>query len=405
MSKLFALENDNTEDLLPVDAVSPEESQVAEAQLETDAEVTETDALANAVDEGSDAAGDMEEVEDLVADAAENGEGLDTVAAEAVRLSVQAICKRVGADPKAVYSLYATENFSSPSARKANTQIALEGVAEFLKDMWKRLKAALSRMWEKVKAFWAKHLSSLGQVKKALESTKAKVKANSGKLKGPSFIDKAPSGLASAFAGKGDVTKKSVQEYLDAQGEISNMAVGVTKAMEALASNVSDVGSLGKAMAAFTSMVKSEDKGVLIIGGELLKIRADVDDDGKNFRLDVTRDPVEDKDEDRAMQVADKAELISMLDTTLAIIKNAEQVRKDSDKSEQAGRDALAKIEKAITADNLTPEVKDALRVNMNVLYRMSAQGAKIRGICASQNVRAAKAVIAFTNVCLKQYK
>ena len=59
----------------------------------------------------------MEEVEGLVEDAVENGEGLDPVAAEAVRISVEAICARIGANPKAVYPLYATENFASASSR------------------------------------------------------------------------------------------------------------------------------------------------------------------------------------------------------------------------------------------------------------------------------------------------
>lgn len=404
MSKLFALENDNIDALSEVDAISPEEGATAEAQVEVDAEVAETEALATAVDEGTDAAADMEEVEALVADAAENGEGLDTVAAEAVRLSVQAICKRVGADPKSVYSLYATENFASPSARKANTQIALEGVGEFLKDMWKRLKAALTRMWEKVKAFWAKHVSSLGSVKKALEATKAKVKASSGKLKGAAFIEKAPSALVSAFAGKGDLDAKAVQAYIDAQQEIASGANITTKAAESVAATVGgDLDKVSEALKKVIDGVKAEDNGTKIVGGEILKVRFYVDDEGKNVRLDVQREPVEDKDEERGLVVPEKAELIKLLDGALEVVKKAEQVRKDAEKSEQAGRDALAKIEKAI--NDATDDQKPALRAGMSALYRFTAQGAKLRGIAASQNVRLAKAVIAFTNVCLKQYK
>lgn len=404
MSKLFALENDNIDALPEVDAISPEEGATAEAQVEVDAEVAETEALATAVDEGTDAAGDMEEVEALVADAAENGEGLDTVAAEAVRLSVQAICKRVGADPKSVYSLYATENFASPSARKANTQIALEGVGEFLKDMWKRLKAAMVRMWEKVKAFWAKHVSTLGRVKKALEATKAKVKASSGKLSGKAFIEKAPSGLVSAFAGKGDLDAKAVQAYIDAQQEIASGANITTKAAEAVAATVGgDLDKVSEALKKVIDGVKAEDKGTKIVGGEILKVRFDVDDEGKNARLDVQREPVEDKDEERGLVVPEKVELIKLLDGALEVVKNAEQVRKDAEKSEQAGRDALAKIEKAI--NGATDDQKPALRAGMSALYRFTAQGAKVRGIAASQNVRLAKAVIGFTNVCMKQYK
>lgn len=406
MSKLFALENDNIEALPDVDAISPEEGATAEAQVEVDAEVAETEALATAVDEGTDAAGDMEEVETLVADAAENGEGLDTVAAEAVRLSVQAICKRIGADPKSVYSLYATENFASPSARKANTQIALEGVGEFLKDMWKRLKAAMVRMWEKVKAFWAKHVSTLGRVKKALEATKAKVKASSGKLNGKAFIEKAPSSLVSAFAGKGDLTVASVQFYLDSQKTIAAGATTTTDLLEAVGKNATDIAALRTAVGRTVSTIKADKTGIAIVGGEVLTMKFDGDDESKSLRLDVQREPLADVEEERGMPIPDKSAVIGLIDGALEVVKTVEQIRKDAEKSEQVGRDALVKMEKVITdAANQTPQQKEALRAGMSALYSFSAQGVKIRNIIASQGVRVSKAVITYATVCVKQYK
>ena len=162
----------------------------------------------------------MEQVEELVEQAAEEGEGLDPVAAEAVRIAVEAICARVGANPKSMYALYATENFQSASSRKANTRFALEGVKEFLQDLWKKIKAALSNLWSKVKAFWEKHVSSLGQVKKALESMKKKVSASSGKFEGQGFVEKAPGFILSSFPVQdGDVTKEDITKVIAAHGK------------------------------------------------------------------------------------------------------------------------------------------------------------------------------------------
>lgn len=398
MSKLFALENDATGEVLDETAVTVEEGEAASAVVETDAGVGEVDTLAAAIDDGVTASDDMSDVQDLVTTAAEEGEGLTAVAAESIRLNVKTICARVGANPQAIYALYATENFASPSSRKGNTQIAAEGISEFLKDLWKRLKAALTKMWEKAKAFWDKHVSTLGQVKKALESAKAKVKASSGNLKNKAFIEKAPGGLASAFAGKGDIDTARVQSYITAQGQLSDTNNVIVNAIAAMKSFED-----GPKVA---EILDSAPKNVLIVGGELLTIVIQGDENGKNVKLEVTKTPIEDKDDAPGMVVPDKAKLLSLLDSTSKVIDAAIAAKKNSDKVSADGRNTLNAFEKIINEmDDSSGEKKAEARMAMSVMYRTHALSSKLQGLYASQNVRLAKAVLGFVGYSLKQYK
>lgn len=399
MSKLFALESDNTGELLGAeDTVTVEEGSVADVLDTTTTDVGEVDTLASTIEEGVGASDDMGDVQALVETAATEGEGLTAVAAEAIRLNVQTICARVGANPQAVYALYATENFASPSSRKANTQYAAEGISEFLKDLWKRLKAALTKLWEKMKAFWDKHVSTLGQVKKALESAKAKVKASSGNLKDKAFIEKAPGGLASAFAGKGDIDAARVQSYIDAQGQLSEANNVIVNAIGALKS-IDDGAKVA-------DILEKAPKDVLIVGGELLSIKVETDDAGKSVKLEVSKNAIEGKDDAPGMVVADKTKLAALLESTSKVIDGAIAAKKNAEKVSNDGKAALAAIEKAINEmDDASAEKKAAARVTMNTMYRTHALSSKLQGIYASQNVRLAKAVLGFVGYSLKQYK
>lgn len=407
---LFALENaDELGQGVEMEA-SAEEGEVADVGMDVEAEAGEIDDVADAVSDGTDAADQMEEVEALVADAAENGEGLDPVAAEAVRISVEAICARIGANPKAVYSLYATENFASASSRKANTRIALEGVGEFLKDLWKRIKAALTNMWKKVKDFWAKHVSSLGRVKKALEATKVKVKASSGKLKGAAFVEKAPGALTAAFAGKGPVDAKRVKTYIDAQSGFT----GMTSALGAELARMKDfnfenfsASDMATQASDKVKRLKDASQTVLIIGGESLTIKSDIDDEGKSFKLEIEKDTTEEADPEAGMVAGSKDDLSGLLDASLVIIKAAIQERSKAEKVQSDTSAAMSKIEAIVAKDTVDAgsDAAKALRTNLAVIYKLNAVVVKVQGIAASQNIRMAKSVIAFTAASLKQYK
>lgn len=399
---LFALEEEQIGGTDVEMEVSPEEGEVADIQTEVDAGAGDIAEVGEAVADGLQASSELEEVEEVVEQAAEQGEGLDPVAAEAVRIAISAIASKVGANPRSVYSLYATENFMSASNRKGNTAHALEGVQEFLKDLWKKIKAAVTKLWAKAKDFWAKHISNVGRVKKALESMKAKVKASSGKMKGKPYLDKAPSGLISAFPGKGDLTIKQVQDYLaSVQGLLQYP--GVT----AIASNAQV--PLAKDFDRWTAVVQkvigemNRDKGTLVIGGSMLRVEADMDQEAGTLKLEIQRDPVEEKDDDRGMPVVEKSALLSLLQTAQDGIKKIIDTQKNADKAAEASTKFLNGIEKAIAGENLEPEDQKAVRNAMRIGYKLAAFDAQIGTVAVAENVKACKAVLGYVAANLNQ--
>jgi len=402
MSKLFALENlEENVDGVELEA-APEVGEVADVQVEVEAETGDADTAVAAIDEGMGAADQLEQVEEVVADAAE-GEGLDPVAAEAIKIAVEAICARVGANPKAMYSLYATENFQSASSRKANTKIALEGVGEFLKDMWKKIKAALQRLWEKVRAFWDKHVSSLGRIKKALESMKAKVSSSSGKLKDKAFIEDAPSGLSDAVGG-GDISAKSFDSFVAAHKALLKSADDVTAATADF--NAAAAAGVASDEAAITAAIgkvkgKAPGKSGTLVGGVTIEYKFSEEGEGV-VNLEVERENVDKKDKG-GVSLAEKNDVKSALDGVLALINDNIKAKEKQNKLQESFNKFSLAIEKAINGADAAKQ--KGLRDAMKVAYKINAKAPTIQNEVLGLNIKLAKAVLGYASLCVKNYK
>lgn len=405
---LFALES---ADDMGVDAemeTGVEEGEVAGVMAEGADDMADIAETSDAVSEGTEAAAQMGKVEDLMEDAAVNGQGLDTVAAEAIRISVEAICARVGANPKSVYSLYATENFQSASSRKANTRIALEGVGQFLKDLWARIKASLKTLWEKVKAFFNKHISSLGRVKKALESAKAKVSASSGKFKAQASIEEAPASLVNMFAGKTAIGAPSIAKFIIAH----DTACGVV-------SNMVQPGFIGISVSDGNFVLGTKpgtyDLGTAtspLIGGKYITVdfsdkdKQTNDEDGFNF--EINREVV-DKESKLSVSLADKAALSTLLTTTLKLITETIKFKEKYDKYSSDQNKAINAVDKVVSAkEATTPAVDGATQTDRNALsfwYKVNAKVPSLVTEMQGANISLAKGVLGYTALCLKNYK
>lgn len=404
MSKLFALENMDEQLTAGEMEVSPEEGEVADVQAEIGEEVGEMDDQATAIDEGVEASGQMEEVEELVANAAEEGEGLDPVSADAVRIAVEAICARVGANPKTFYSLYATENFQSASSRKANTRFALEGVGEFLKDMWKKIKAALQNLWTKVKAFWDKHISSLGRIKKALESMKTKISESSGKLKDKAYIEEAPGALVDAVGHAGDISVKTFEALITAHEALlqksSDVAAMTQSFNSAAAGNITDLGAAAKALA---SSVKGGKTGVLV-GGTEIDVKYDIDTTEGTVTLEIEREQVDRKDKG-GVSLAEKADLKGLVDKMLKVIADNVKFKEKQTKLQESFNKYSLAVEKAINNSGLSDADMKLARTMMKIVYRLNAKAPVFTNEALGLNIRLSKAVLNYSTLCLKNYK
>lgn len=414
MSKLFALEElDTAVDAGELEA-APEVGEVADVQVEVEQELGETAEATDAIEEGIGAADQLEQVETVVADAVENGEGLDPVAAEAIRIAVEAICARVGANPKAVYSLYATENFQSASSRKANSKIALEGVGEFLKDLWKKIKGALTRLWEKAKAFWDKHISSLGRAKKALESMKAKVSESSGKIKDKAYIDEAPSSLVDAFPGNGDLSSASIGKYITAHRKVTD---GSQKFSDEIATMNAAAEAAGQkvSIAAVTALVNMAsdktltmgEKSAPMVGGVYVTYTVKGDATEGTIDFEVERETIDDKESKVGVSISDKAAIQELLKATLTIVADTVKVKEKQSKMDAAFSKLMLNIEKAVNgaADKLSPEDSKAMRNLIKIVYKINAKGPGINAELLGLNLKLVKGVLGYSALCLKNYK
>lgn len=402
MSKLFALENiDGGTDDMELEA-APEVGEVADVQAEVQEEAAVTAKSSDAISEGMDAADSLEQVEDLVSEANE-GEGLDPVAAEAVRLAVESICARVGADPKAMYSLYAVENFRSPSSRKANTQYALEGIGEFLKDMWKKIKAALTRNWEKVKAFWDKHVSSLGRVKKALDSMKTKVSESSGKLKDKAFIEDAPSGLRDAVGFNGDISVKSISTIIATHKKLldsSEELVAAADAFNKLAStDITNPAAAAKALGKLPDM-----KVGPVVGGVTVSYKFERDQEEGAANLIVERENVDRKDKG-GVSLAEKNDVKGLVEEMSKVITDNIKYKDKVTKLQDAFNKLSLAIEKAINNSGAKEDKVKDMRNSMKIAYKINAKIPNITTDCLGLNIKLAKSVLGYAALCLSNYK
>ena len=178
MAKLFAFE-DNELDQSVDEVVIPEET--ASEASDAVEEASEIDAGVEATDEGVEAADQLTEVASVVEGTIESGEGLEPVAAEAIRLAVESFCSKVGTSSKAMYPLYATENFASKSSRLANSKLALETISDTIRNIWEKIMNFLKGLVQKVVNFWKGFINNVKRTQSALTSLQKDVKKLSGK--------------------------------------------------------------------------------------------------------------------------------------------------------------------------------------------------------------------------------
>lgn len=407
MAKLFALEEAELETGEVEMEAAPEVGEVADVETEVVPEVAEVSDIQTGIDEGMGAADQLEQVEEVVEQAAE-GEGLEPVAAEAIKIAVEAICARVGANPKAVYSLYATENFQSASSRKANTKYALEGVSEFLKDLWKKIKSALTNLWAKVKAFWDKHISTLGRVKKALESMKQKVAASTGKLEKQAYVESAPGGIASAFGfGGKDVLDSTIGEVIDAHAEAGKVSDEITAMGLKAAKAASD--AIGATQAIDLKNVQGQwnlgtDKAPLV-GGVKTVFKIEVEEN--NVNVSFERDAVE-KGEKAGVKLVEKAAVSGLLTKTMSVIDADVKAKAGFDKAQSEFTKAMGDVEKAVNATAVSKETSEAAKPSreaIKVMYKVNSKTPQVSAERVSLDIKLAKGVLAYAGLCLKNYK
>lgn len=75
------------------------------------------------------------------------------------------------------------ESFGGSGSRLKATQISMEGAKDFMKDLWKRIMAAIQTIIQKLEEWWVKIFDQAGRLKKRAEKLKARAEATNGSLK------------------------------------------------------------------------------------------------------------------------------------------------------------------------------------------------------------------------------
>lgn len=418
--KLFALEDNEIGDEEIILDTAPEEGEVANVELELAPEATEVEEQSSAIDEGLDAADQLEEVQTVVADSVSSGEGegaadgdgLDEVAAESIRIAIEAISARLDYNPKKISGMravYASEAFAAPSSRVANSKLALEGIGEMLADLWKKIKSAIKRLMEKAKAFWEKYFTGLGRAKMALEAMKARIKKAKGEIKDKSFIEKAPGALAAAFGYEKDISANVVKGVIAAHSKAlkagdQNVTEKLIKYLEGVKIEDGEtVETINTQLGGIFGEVKSQEIGPLV-GGVTIKVTVE---DGEEGEKKVSFEKVEatDKKEEVSLTVPKKEELGSIVDEALTVINETIKAKKDMDKMSESFNKLMLNVDQklsAVSADD-TGAAKPARVVIKNV-YKAFAVRQKSDSVFFGLNVKLAKAVLGYTGFCMKRY-
>lgn len=108
---------------------------------------------------------ELEAVGEVAADAVESGEGLTEDGAQMASIAIESIRNRLGFS-RTTKVVPACESFGNTDTRVMSTRIVVEGVSETLTTIWKAIKAAVQRVWDKIKSFFAKLFSSTGMLEK-----------------------------------------------------------------------------------------------------------------------------------------------------------------------------------------------------------------------------------------------
>lgn len=411
--------------------VAAEEGEAVEATEEITADTDEVEMVADGVE---DASADVEELESIegaleeaVAD--EDHPGLEEVAVESIKATLRMIQRNNGLDTRSSQRLVAKENFTgSISSRRSNTRAVLLSIKETIVNLWEKIKAAIKSLWESIKKFWNKHFSTLGRLKKAVESMKKKARAQKGM---PDYAKelKPSAGLKKAFYSKDDVSTKLVMEFFSRHDKandyaekfqdrltrhLDKIASGVEGKSERIISTLEEVANEAKSESDINILGSNESP---LVGGFYATIDTDVDreslegDKGVKTTIKYTMNKeTSDIDFDtdtRDLTIASKAEIDKILEACKGGVKYTEKMGSEFQKREKKISDVMKKIDNNIRKENADEQTTDdkARVALMKAMNGMATLLPNINAKNASLNVTLIKASLSFVAFSLKNYR
>ena len=181
--KFFALENaDNS--AYGNEALTAEDmAEAGEGVEEVAVDSAEVDELATAIEDAEVAADNLEETAEVLEAGVESGEGVSEETAQAAEIAVEAALNMLGTSHRGSSLMPSLESWGSGQSRLQATKIALEGVTDKIKEIWKRIVEYVKMIAQKVLDFFVKFFDNTDRLKKNVAKARAKVNENSGTKK------------------------------------------------------------------------------------------------------------------------------------------------------------------------------------------------------------------------------
>ena len=422
MAKLFAFEEmEENMELTDKVEVSPEELEAVQELPVIQDEAEEVNQHSEAIDEAVEATDDLSEVQEVIEKSIEEEGGLSPVAAEAIRIAVESICARVGASPKTLFSLYAAENYKSSSARLANSKLALEGIGEFIRNLWERIKKSVKNLWEKVVAFWEKHISTLGRMSKVLDRLYEKVGSLTGtaeeqKVKAPSVLAKDFDWVAEIDA---NVIKDTIARHIEFTAKLSAFEKASVENKKAFKDMVEKFKpeELEQHKAKAEEFVKkleelsfgSEEKP--LVTGVYYEVEVELEkEDGELFSaFNIKREEAKEVEE-HELKVLAVNEMRDLIKAAKVLVVKTMDVKKAVADAKKSLTETIASVDKLVEkvekeAKEEHEEIKKQFKALVGIFSKFQASYARFMSDVISLNTRAANSVIVAVNASAKEYK
>jgi phiKZ-like phage internal head proteins len=143
--------------------------------IEMNEAAAEVDAIAEDMEEAATTADVLTDMVETAENSLPEG-GLDPAGAEVLTAAVEHLCAKLGFSQRKL-RVFASEGFSDKSTRVQSTKLAIEGITDRVKDIWKSIVNAFKSAVAWVKEFFAKYFTTLGRLKERAVGLKATVES------------------------------------------------------------------------------------------------------------------------------------------------------------------------------------------------------------------------------------
>ena len=386
------------------------EVEVATTELgETESEVED---YSEGIDTSIDAAGELDEVHDQLAETVESGEGVSEETAKMAEIAVEAICAKVGISARQARVVPAMESFGSTNSRLTATKLAMEGIKEQTVRIWKAVKEAAIYVWNMVKKFFANMTDS----RKKMENYIGKLKTNVSKATGEAKQKTLKVG-AKSFSIGGQANPETAMKIVKMSGELGYVAEeAAAQIADHTKTSLDGVPGKGGAKDMFSTLGKSTgDASGSYTGlttkayGNFVNGRAIIVADAEGGAgLPKLAIEVVEKTFAKEIEAPNKAQITQILDLASVTLKSLVEFDKTSKIIEKINKDCVAFTDKMIKNQNKIdkagggePDEKDD-KTSAQEVKKINNMIAKIGTAIPSLMFGAVKAAADYANAGLK---